>query len=226
MEIVPDYYARLGLPPKAEEAEIKSKYRALVRKYHPDTNPAPSAQEAFRAIQEAYDLLSDPAARARYHRECALCGKTWALDPAAVVDPAALAYEFSLLSRRLGVMGPQHISNADFQAYVLAKLNAETCALITAYPDQESRFDLVEVLFQATERLGYEDWLPLEPTLIQLAEGQLEWVDRLKIRTRIRRQQHAWQQRLPYLIIAISLLLCMAMFFWATAWRTGTPTPL
>ncbi len=221
MDNLPDYYARLGLRPGAEEAEIKSKYRALARKYHPDTNSAPSAQEAFRAVQEAYDLLSDPEARARYHRECALCGKAWALDPEAEVDPAALAYEFSLLSRRLGILGPQRLGNTEFQEHIRQRLTSQFCALIHAHPHQEARMDLIRVLFQGTTSLRYEDWIFLESPLLQLAKGESSWEQKILERSRKRKKEHQWERLQPYLIITASLIICMLMFLWAESFLSS-----
>ena len=66
---LPDYYARLGIGRRANQAEIKKAYRKLALQYHPDKNPAPDAQEQFVAINEAYLLLSDPDARGKYNAE-------------------------------------------------------------------------------------------------------------------------------------------------------------
>lgn len=62
-----DYYAILGVSRNAKEPEIKKSYRRLARKNHPDVNPGDkSAEERFKKIQEAYDVLSDPKKRAIY----------------------------------------------------------------------------------------------------------------------------------------------------------------
>lgn len=62
-----DYYAVLGLSRSATEAEVKRAFRDLARKHHPDVNPGDGG-EAFREINEAYAVLSDSRARARYDR--------------------------------------------------------------------------------------------------------------------------------------------------------------
>ncbi|MCM1054637.1 MAG: molecular chaperone DnaJ [Bacteroides sp.] len=62
-----DYYEVLGLQKGASESEIKSAYRKLAKKYHPDLNPDdPNAEAKFKEVNEANDVLSDPQKRARY----------------------------------------------------------------------------------------------------------------------------------------------------------------
>jgi len=62
-----DYYAILGVPRDAKDKDIKKAYRRLARKNHPDVNPGDKgAEERFKRIQEAYDVLSDSKKRALY----------------------------------------------------------------------------------------------------------------------------------------------------------------
>ncbi|AAO29128.1 DnaJ domain-containing protein [Xylella fastidiosa subsp. fastidiosa] len=61
-----DYYATLGVEPSAGEAEIKTAYRRLARKYHPDVSQELGAEERFKAVNEAYEALRDPNKRAAY----------------------------------------------------------------------------------------------------------------------------------------------------------------
>lgn len=62
-----DYYKILGVDRKSSEEEIKKSYRKLALKYHPDRNPGDKqAEESFKEINEAYQVLSDPEKRSRY----------------------------------------------------------------------------------------------------------------------------------------------------------------
>ena len=62
-----DYYEVLGIGKNATDAEIKSAYRKLAKKYHPDLNPGnKEAEEEFKEVNEANDVLSDPQKRQRY----------------------------------------------------------------------------------------------------------------------------------------------------------------
>lgn len=68
-----DYYAVLGVPRTADEKQIKSAYRKLARKYHPDVNKDTGAEEQFKRVSEAYEVLSDSEKRAQYDRY----GQAW-----------------------------------------------------------------------------------------------------------------------------------------------------
>ena len=76
-----DFYKTLGVSKDASESEIKKAYRKLARKHHPDQNPGDkSAEEKFKAVGEAYQVLSDPKQRKQYdgwRRGSLLCGAGW-----------------------------------------------------------------------------------------------------------------------------------------------------
>jgi len=68
-----DYYEILGVPRNAPQEKIQSAYRKLARKYHPDLNKDKSAEEKFKRVGEAYEVLGDPEKRKKYDQ----LGKNW-----------------------------------------------------------------------------------------------------------------------------------------------------
>lgn len=68
MAIKQDYYAVLGVPRNASDEEIKRAFRKLAFQYHPDRNREPGAEEKFKEMNEAYQVLSNPEKRNRYDR--------------------------------------------------------------------------------------------------------------------------------------------------------------
>ena len=61
-----DFYQILGVPRNASQDEVQRAYRKLARQYHPDVNHDPGAEDRFKDISEAYNVLSDPQTRSRY----------------------------------------------------------------------------------------------------------------------------------------------------------------
>lgn len=61
-----DYYATLGVEPSADDKTIKTAYRRLARQYHPDVNKEAGAEDRFKEVAEAYEVLKNPEKRAEY----------------------------------------------------------------------------------------------------------------------------------------------------------------
>jgi curved DNA-binding protein len=72
-----DYYEALGVPRDASADDIRRAYRNLARRLHPDVNKEPGAEDRFKAISEAYEVLRDPEKRARYDG----LGANWRAGP-------------------------------------------------------------------------------------------------------------------------------------------------
>ena len=98
-----DYYKILGIDKKASQQDIKSAYRKLARKYHPDLNPNnQEAKKNFQQINEANEVLSDPVKGKKYDQY----GKDW--QHAEEFEKAKNYREQSSNSRGAGYSGTQY----------------------------------------------------------------------------------------------------------------------
>ena len=86
-----DYYEILGVARDASASAIKSAYRKLARKYHPDVNKSSDAQEKFKDINEAYEVLGDENKRKRYDQ----LGSSWSQGADFNVPPGFENFNFS-----------------------------------------------------------------------------------------------------------------------------------
>src|SRR3954471_8049412 len=81
-----DYYESLGVPRNASDADIKKAFRKLAREYHPDiAKDKKRAEEKFKEINEAHEVLSDPAKRKKYDE----LGPDWQNGGASYPPPRA-----------------------------------------------------------------------------------------------------------------------------------------
>ena len=86
-----DYYEILGISRDANQQTIKSAYRKLARKYHPDVNKSPDAQAKFKDINEAYEVLGDENKRKRYDQ----LGSSWQQGADFTPPPGFEGFNFS-----------------------------------------------------------------------------------------------------------------------------------
>jgi DnaJ-class molecular chaperone len=114
-----DYYEVLGVKRDASAEEIKKAYRKLARKFHPDLNPGDkTAEEQFKLLQEAYDVLSDPENRKLYNQYA----ENWRAVKAGAGAPPPAGYEGA--GRSTGGGGGPRTGGFDFNDFDFSRFRA------------------------------------------------------------------------------------------------------
>lgn len=134
-----DYYRILELEPSASATEIKSAYRRLAKKYHPDVSKQPNAEERFKEISEAYEALRDPERRAAYDQL-----RNRGFRPGDEINPAAdfggFDFDFgSVEGSGFSDFFEQLFGAARAQAHARTRTRARTRA---SQPAQDLEFEL------------------------------------------------------------------------------------
>ena len=134
-----DYYGSLGVKKNASTEEIRKAFRKLARKYHPDVNPGDKkAEEKFKEISEANDVLSDPKKRKIYDQ---LGYYSDNIDPAAA-EAYARGGGFGAGGLVLPVLGPVAVVSAALPAALARRISRSTlAALIFPRPGREPEPD-------------------------------------------------------------------------------------
>jgi len=106
-----DYYKVLGVARDASQDEVKRAYRKLARKYHPDVSKEANAEDKFKEVQEAYEVLKDPEKRAAYDQ----LGSNWRQGQQFTPPPDwGNGFEFSFGRGARGAAADEDVGFSDF----------------------------------------------------------------------------------------------------------------
>ena len=210
-----DYYKILGIPPSASQQEIKKAYRTLAFKYHPDKNPESSLAEAqFKEIQEAYSVLSDSYKRGKYDDERWLMGMGSKTQYREAVTPAWLVMICRQLNISLLTMDTHRMSQRALQAYILLILTDAHLGVLQQAGDKNANEAIVAELLTATEKLELQYLPGITQRLLVIAAEDVDMQVSINDTARERKRWARQEKLFPYIIILVTLLLCVFMYFY------------
>ena len=210
-----DHYKTLGVKPSAVQADIKKAYRELAVRYHPDKNPGNEFCEAqFKEVGEAYGVLSDKSKRAKYDDERWLSGMGHKTSYEDAVTPAWLLKVCLELNTSLAKMDTHRMSQRTLHAYILLILSDAHIGVLLREGDKTINSTIVTELLKATTLLeiGYVDEVLRGLWLI--AGADVDMKQAITDNAEARRQQHRKERMFPYIVIVVTLALCVLMYLY------------
>lgn len=212
-----DYYTILGVAPSAELSVIKKAYRLLAIKYHPDKNPGDAFSEAqFKEISEAYGILSDARKRAAYDDERWLSGMGAKSRHAEAVTPAWIKQVCVSLNDTLREMDTYRMSQQALQAYILLILTDAHLGVLEKDSTKALTSEIVKEIITATAQLEiqYLDAVLHQLRIIARSDADASAV--IDEYQSDRQRSYRRDQLFPYIILAVTLVLCVFMYFYAS----------
>jgi hypothetical protein len=213
---IKDYYKILELTPDATAEEVKKAYRALAFKYHPDTNTDNAfAAGYFIEIQEAYSILSFEDKRRKYDEERWLSGMSKRAKDTPLITPEWIWQEAKKLRLHMDTVDTYRMSHSALNDYVMLLLSDSHMAVLKQSNDNATCQLIVQQLLLSTRHLKYQYMLPVCNRLALLVPDDSVMLAAIYQQQRHSYRQALWEKYLPAFIVAITLLLCVIMYFYS-----------
>ncbi len=203
----PDHYQTLGIAPGADEEAIRKAYRSQARKYHPDAAPDnPFAPAQFRALKEAYEVLSTPQKRRRYDEERWLRGITRAQTK--VKDAAGLLADSEKLLTHLKRIGASSVAPAALQNLLFYLLQDKHLAIVAEEKQVEVNTAFAENILRSVGYLPLKSAATVLERLRLVSVVSVDFVEKLTAEMARQKRRQKQERLLPWLVILLTLALC------------------
>lgn len=209
-----DYYKILEVQPAALLPEIKKAYRRLAFKYHPDTNAGQFAEIRFREIQEAYEVLGHTEKRRHYDEERWLAGMGNRARDKELVTPQWILKEAQRLTRHMATVDTYRMSHSALHDYIFLLLSDAHMAILQEDGDHDTNHHIVREILTATRKLRHLYMQPVGDRLAILAGPDNLLISQIYTQVNQSRRSATWEKYMPFVIVLIALLLCVAMYLW------------
>ena len=209
MAIKKDYYRILNIKSSASAGEIKSAYRKLAMKYHPDRNAGDALSAAiFSDVAEAYNILSDATLRRQYNEERHLTAAQEYERPVETMEK--LIQRITEINKRVATADPFRF-NKDALLYTIKQLFPSDVNLLLDV-NQHLLEQFLEKIIISAERLPSHQTKQLI-TLLQPYYKKHEWLQQ-KLTALIYKQQkeERWEKNKIALAVLIAVILCIVIF--------------
>lgn len=208
---VKDYYKILELAPNAGPEEVKKNFRRLAIRFHPDKTGGNKHKDAwYREIQEAYQVLSDPAKKAQYLQE------RWLLKSQGLpffetipLTPDFIEQRFRAKRTEVSHMDHFRMDHERLQKELLLIADDEVLDALKTNHDPLANTMIVGHLLYCMETLEFGQTPVLKPVLMKIASRQPELQRQIQEWYRQKARSHWWERKQGWIIAGITILLCM-----------------
>ena len=207
-----DYYEILELPVSASADEIRKAHRKLVMRYHPDRNHGnPYAQHHFQEIQEAYEVLSNPAARSEYQekRRVLYPWEKNVIPPLTVDDLVKQATE---LESQWYEMDFFRMDHSALQTRLCQLLSERHLQLLNGTADSNALKQFFAAVLHTAGLLPYPQLPEVLHRLQRLSTAYPPAAEKLAQFARERKMQYRWDKYKGYLILFLALVISLLIY--------------
>ncbi|RYZ33257.1 MAG: hypothetical protein EOP49_36165 [Sphingobacteriales bacterium] len=209
-----DHYKTLGVSLKASSQEIKAAYRALAHQYHPDKNNSEFAAARFREIREAYAALSDVGRRKQYDEERYFAGLSATREPSSISSGWILK-EAAKLEDHMRKVDSFRMNQQALHDYVLLLLSDAHIAVLEEEDDQSAKAQIISHILASVRHIQYR-WFPDIAQRLELIAGTDEKLLSLIHTARTQRKINTSAQNwMPFIVLMVTLVLCLLMFWYS-----------
>ncbi|MBS1616822.1 MAG: J domain-containing protein [Bacteroidetes bacterium] len=209
-----DYYALLGVPAYATSDELRTAYRVLAKKLHPDVAlDEASRQKDFSLINEAYEVLSHPERRAQYDEHRWQMGIPGPGRKPVIPSCEEFLHQAEQLRLHMQQIDQLRMNHEALHDFVLDLLREEHLQCLASHPEHRRR--VFECVFESIQSLALQLRPGLAPAMKALAGAdvslQKQWDAWMKASV----QERRWNRYRPLIVMLCSVLICFALWLFA-----------
>jgi curved DNA-binding protein CbpA len=209
-----DYYKILGVSPNATSEEIKKSYRQLALKYHPDKNPGSNvAENFFKQITEAYNILSSIEKREAYDRKYNKSSKQQKENEGnqeSKITPDVILEIFKEIRIKLNGIDKSRINQVKLYNSINDLLSANIISLLKLNNDYFTNKEIINEALSCCKSLDYSYVNQLSPKLIEIAGSDNESIQKIYSFNKKQKSRNNWEV-LKIFIPIIAILLFIAI---------------
>ena len=207
-----NHYRTLGVSPNTGSDAIKKEFRKLALQYHPDINAGNEFATRFRELQEAYEILSHPSKRAKYHYEWKLHFPNTDLNIAREHSPLTILNESIRLNKQIETMDIFRMNKEAVALEVKKILSESNINLLLNNKDYMLNQKLITQLLSAASALSFKYINSISTQLKTIAGSDEISLQMIADFVKKAKRQNYWERFYPLIVLLITLVICVLIY--------------